>query len=85
MKAIVCLILWLGCGIVGAGFYNASVRAVYHNGVNSHDAKQVFAMSMFFAVSGPVLLMVGFALSGMGDDGWTLSWQPMDRAGQVPR
>lgn len=78
VKRLLIVIIWIGCGILGSGFSNATFRAKYP--ILYSDAafaKRTGRGDMgMFVLFGPFGLVGGFLCTGFGSDGWTLSTEP---------
>ena len=66
---LLCLFLWLLCGIGGAGF----MVAHFNKGIGQAEFRDDLGTALLLAmVGGPFLLLIAFFCSGMGYHGWRL-------------
>lgn len=75
MKVITAFIIWIGFGLIGAGFNNSYFQNKYQkcNDVEEHS----FAMA--FVIGGPINLFVAYLASGYGRYGWSLKFNACGR------
>lgn len=60
------IILWITLGLIGSGFVFAHVQNEYKD-----DFRQDLVITLLLGiVGGPVLMVVGFFLTGFGKHGW---------------
>jgi hypothetical protein len=69
------VVIWMMFGIVGAGFYDASLIHTDPNcdGTNNLDSRQDQVFSLAGSLTGPAMFIAGLITSGFGETGWTLS------------
>ena len=68
------MLLWLGCGLAAAGFFNASMRAEFPTLNTLYDNRVDLGMGLLLGMAfGPVALLTSFFTTGFWFYGWTLS------------
>lgn len=69
---------WIACGVLSAGFVNASLRADPRLLQDTYSASQYWAFSLGFGfLYGPIALVLSWPLTGGWEGGWTLSKEPV--------
>jgi len=71
MKYPIIAVLWISCGIIGAGFDNAYFQRRYSSICESrHDHAMAVTGGI---VGGPLYGAIAFMFSGYGEYGWSLA------------
>lgn len=79
---VVLAVLWYALGLVGAGFFVAHCDeenrrfSLWSDADRARFHRQNIAFGVFIALWGPVTTVVGFLLTGFGQDGWWSFCQP---------
>lgn len=80
MARLAALLLWVVCGLIASGAFNASFRADFPDVVGLHTykaARSDCALSVGLGLfGGPISLVESAFLTGFWYSGWTLSCQP---------
>jgi cytochrome bd-type quinol oxidase subunit 1 len=69
MTGLILVLVYVLCGIGGAGFFYADFHGRYPTVRNHRDD---LAAALLFGFLGPVALVLGFFMSGFGRYGWSL-------------
>jgi len=75
---IISCLVWLGCGLLAAGAFNAENRGEFHeNYENSKWARRGCAHMIGIGLfGGPIALAMSPFVTGFYQHGWTLSCKP---------
>lgn len=73
---MITLLVWLGLGIIGAGFCNAYLKNEFVAISNKRLRRQDFGFAMLMALAGPMFLFVALVLTRFGCHGWDLTLKP---------
>lgn len=87
MKSLFIFLLWLACGIAGAGLLNADLRKGFPN--TEHywsDEERIFTARRdcgftigLGVIGGPISLITIGIMTGVGAAGWSLDCKPVPR------
>lgn len=76
MKIVLEIVIWYALGLVGAGWMVGEAQRIFAG--QPEEAKEEWrgnlATGMGIAVFGPVVLVIGFFISGFGEYGWYKRW-----------
>jgi len=64
------VVMWIFCGILGAGFQNAYFQLKFELCEGRRELGNALAMNV---VIGPIGLFTSYLISGFGEYGWSLS------------
>jgi len=70
------ILIWLGLGLIGAGFCNAYFKNEYPSLDSPRERRVNLLFALTLAIGGPINLAVVFCFSSFGKHGWDLTLGP---------
>jgi lipid-A-disaccharide synthase-like uncharacterized protein len=77
---LVALAVWVGCGLIGAGFMNADWKAEFPRDPERERQKTLRVFMAFGVLGGIVFLVISLMITGFGFDGWSLNSRPKEKS-----